>query len=136
MMNWKPRVRSEETSDRQREQHRNQDGERPRHERIGNAIDRQHARGVGPHAEQRRLSKRDQPGIAEQKVDAQRRHAVDCDLRGKADVIGAEVGGQYDRDGEQKQEQYAASSEERHCQPRCAANRPVRLNSSTTAINT
>jgi len=50
-----------ERSDRQCEQHRHQNGERPRHEGVGEAIDRQHARGVGADAKQRRLSEGHQP---------------------------------------------------------------------------
>jgi hypothetical protein len=100
MMNWK---------------HRHHNGERPGHEGVGEAVDRQHARGVGPDAEQRRLSEGDQPAIAEQKVDAERRHAVDRDLRREPGVISAAIGRQHDRDGEQNEEQRAASK--RHLSP-------------------
>ena len=104
-----------ERSDRQCEQHRYQNGERPGHEGVTEAVDRQHARGVGADAEQRRLPEGDQPAIAEQKVDAERRHAVDGDLRRESGVIGAAIGRQHDRDGEQKEEQRAASK--RHLSP-------------------
>jgi hypothetical protein len=125
-----------ERSDTQCDQHRDRHRAGPDHDGLGDAVDRQHSGRVGADAEQGGLSESDEPGIAEQQVDAERGHAVDCDLGRKARVVGAEIGRHHDRGREQEQEQHAAASEERHAQPRCAANRPVRLNSSTTAIST
>ena len=101
MMNWKPRVRSDSASDRQRERIETRIASGQHHEALVNAVDRQHAGGIGADAEQARLPERDQPGVAEQQIDAERGHAVDRDLRREAHVVDAEIRRQRDRDGEQ-----------------------------------
>ncbi len=103
--------------DRKRDQHGDQYRERPDDERVGQAEDGEHAGGIGADPEQRRLPERDQPGIAEQQVYAERGHAVDRDLGGEARVVDAENGRQHDRGREQQQQKQGAAGREGHVSP-------------------